>query len=407
MPIFQYSGTNAQGQTERGMMPGSNADAVTQQLQSRGLKVTEVRMAESQGDPLASGTRTDYTASSFVAPTIVQQVSLAQLQFFFRQLGAMLNAGVGYAQALETLSNQSQSGKFRQILRDGKDMVARGEPLSRAFERHPDVFSPLMLSMVRAGEEGGFLTEQCKRLSEYIEREINLRNMIRAATIYPKVTVVASIIIVLGANWIIDMLGKEGAAKLTTPLTSGATWFVLVPVIVLAFIYVKIVLPQPRAKYQWDAMMVRLPGLGKVIHGFAMAKFGRSFGALYGSGVPIPKALLLSADACGNQYVRSQVYPCANLLESGGGITEAFAKSGAFSPMVLDMTKTGEMTGNVDEMLHKLAEYYEEEGTVRAKQFAVIFGVVVLVMVGAYVGYIYITNMLKFIGGAANAANQM
>lgn len=405
MPIFQYSATNAQGQTERGMVPGATIDAVTRQLQSRGLNVTEVSLAAGDNDPLSEGPKVDYgqrprLQTELVGP-VSQQVPLVQLQFFFRQLAAMLNAGVGVGQSFDTLAKQSQSPKLRQVLLETKDMVIRGEPISAGFQRYPEIFTPLMMSMIRAGEEGGFMTEQCKRLSEYLEREIHLRNIIRGATIYPKVTVVVSIIVILATNWIIDMVGKEGSQRLISPLTSPATWIILLPIIVIAFIYVKIVRRQPQAQYQWDSMMVRLPGLGPVIHGFAMAKFGRSFGSLYGSGVALPKALKLSADACGNEFVRAQIYPSAAALEGGGSIGDAFERTGAFSPMVLDMTRTGEMTGNVDEMLHKLAEFYEDEGTVKARQFAVIFGVIVLLLVGVYVGYVYITNMVRILGGAA------
>ena len=404
MPIFQYVATNAEGQTERGMVPGPTIDAVTRKLQSRGLQVTEVSLAATD-DPLQEGLAQEYGPRSriqtdLVAP-LASQVSLAHLQFFFRQLAAMMNAGVGVAQCFDTLAKQSQSPKLQQILFETKDIAMRGEPISASFQRYPEVFTPLIMSMVRAGEEGGFLTEQCKRISEYLEREIQLRNIIRAATIYPKVTLVSSIIIILAANWIIDSVGRPGAEKLLSPLTSPATWVILGPILVGVFFYVKVVRRQPHAQYQWDSVMVRLPGLGNVIHGFAMAKFGRSFGALYSSGVPLPRAVKLSADACGNQYVRTHVYPAADELERGGGITDAFARTGAFSPIVLDMTRTGEMTGNIDEMLLKLAEFYEDEGATKAKQFAVIFGVVVLALVGAYVGYVYITNMVRILGGAA------
>jgi type II secretory pathway component PulF len=280
-------------------------------------------------------------------------------------------------------------------------MVGSGRKISEAFERYPDVFNPMMLSMVRAGEEGGFLVEQSKKLAEYIEREVQLRNMIRAATIYPKVTVVMSIIVIFVANWIIAAVGQEGSTVLISPLTEPATWVILTPVIAVAIFYFRFVRRQPKAQWQWDKMTATLPGVGPAMHGFAMAKFGRSFGALYTSGVAIPRAVRLSADACGNEFVRSQIYPAAQMIEEGRGITEAFGMSGAFSPIVLDMTRTGETTGNIDQMLNKMAEFYEDEGTVRAKQMAVVVGVACLIVVGIYVGYVYITNMVRILGGPA------
>jgi type IV pilus assembly protein PilC/MSHA biogenesis protein MshG len=135
-----------------------------------------------------------------------------------------------------------------------------------------------------------------------------------------------------------------------------------------------------------------------------MAKFGRSFGALYRAGVSVGEAIKLSADACGNEYVRAQIYPAAREIENGGTITDAFGRTGVFSQMVLDMTRTGEVTGDVDAMLIKVSEYYEEEGAVRAKQAAIVLGVVVFVAVAIYVLIILIKFYSEYFGGLTSGA---
>ena len=403
MPIYQYSGLNAEGRTERGMIPGSSKEAVTRRLQAKGIEIQELSVAESSGDPLAAPSEAPrgegrWAQMEAIGP-LGGKVPLHHLQFFFRQLASMLGAGIGSAQALTTLAGQARSPRLKQVLEETKRMVVEGQPISAGLQGHPDVFTPLMLSMVRAGEEGGFLSDQCIRMSEYIEREIELRNMIRRETAYPKIAVVLSIIVVFVTNWIIKSLGKPDAVMLVSPLTEASTWFILGPIIIALFVYFKIIKRQPRAQYGWDKFAVHVPYIGSLVHGFCMAKFGRSFGALYGSGVPLPKALKLSADACGNEYVRAQIYPAAADLEAGQDITDAFARTGAFSPIVLDMTRTGETTGNVDEMLNKMAEFYEGEGTVRARQVAIAVSVFCFLLVGLYVAYVYITNMMRILGG--------
>ena len=379
------------------MTPGASLDAVTRQLQDKGLALTHVSLAASEGDPLSESPKHHEQRSrlqtDLVGP-LVGQVPLHQLQFFFRQLAAMLGAGVGTSQTLDTLSNQTQSEKLRQVLRETKDFVARGEPMSEGFARYPDVFDPMILSLVRAGEQGGFLVEQSKLISEYIGRDIELRNLIRKETLYPKVTLATSIVVILAARFYVGYLGKE--THLTSPLTEPATWLILGPIIVVLFIYFRLVKRQPAARRQWDAMVLQVPFIGRTSHGFAMAKFGRSFGAMYKGGIPLPAAVKLSADSCGNEFIRGRLLPAAAMLERGDGIASAFASTGVVTPIAIDMLRTGEMTGNVDEMLNKMCEFYEEDGAVRARQAAIILGAVVLVLTGAYVLYVALKFYLGY-----------
>ncbi len=406
MPIYQYSGVNARGQVERGMMPARSEDAVRQRLQAKGIQIKELNLASDGGDALTEGTLGQVFNRAGAGDRHQSTsadgggVALHHVQFFFMQMANMLSAGIGPSQTLATLATQTQSAKLRSVLLDIKSAVDTGQPLSARLQHHPEVFNSLMVNMVRAGEEGGFLAEQCKRLSEYIQRDIELRNLIRRETLYPKIVIVMSIIVIFATNWIIESVAKPGAQKLWSPLTQASTWVIIIPVALSLFFYFQIVKKNARAKHQFDAMAMKVPYIGNIVHGFGMAKFGRSFGALYSSGVPMQKALTLSADACGNEALRAQIYPAVHEIESGGGITDAFTRTGAFSPIVLDMTRTGELTGNLDDMLNKMAEFYEEEGKTKSKQAAIVISVVCFIVVGIYIGYVYITAMSQFLGGA-------
>ena len=395
MPIFQYSGTTADGKTERGMVHGDSIESVAKRLEDKGVRVEQLGLAQTAGDPLGSTASNSAPTRPDLRAAIVDSannVRMEDLQFFFTQFGTMLNAGITAADALNTLSNQASSSRFKNVLQETRDLVIAGKPVSEGFERHPEVFSPLMMAMVRTGERGGFLADQCKNMAEYLRRDIELRNLIRKETMYPKIVIVFSIIVIVFANTVIEMYGQEGAQKIWSPLTSPANWIVILPVLALLWYYFKVVKKQPAAQYNWDKNVLKVPYIGPTSHGFSMAKFGRSFGALYKAGVPVAESIKLSADACGNEYVRAQIYPAASALEQGEGITNAFTRTGVFSPIVLDMTRTGEVTGDVDAMLNKVAEFYEEEGAVRAKQAALVFGVVVFVCVAIYVFIV----LLKF-----------
>ncbi len=414
MPIFQYSGQDAQGQAVSGVAHGESLDAVAQRLSSQGVTVLQLGLAPGTVGaesvppavqpvfevPKPPPTEARSTFETRVAGQVVNAVPLQALQFMFRQLGTLLNAGINPADALETLSRQSNNGKLASILRETKEHVIAGRPISAGFQRYPEVFNPLMMSMLRVGEEGGFLAEQCNQLSEYIQRDVELRNMIRRETAMPKLTVLFSIIIVLGGNGLIQVLAPGGAG-LPVP---WLIWLVAAVVGVGAWLFVKFALPQPHIRQRFDETVLTIPGVGGMVHGFAMAKFGRAFGALYKGGVDLPRAVVLAADASGNEAVRSRVAPISNQLKEGRGVTDTFASSGAFSPLVIDMTRTGETTGNMDEMLVKVSEYYEDEGQTKAQMAAKIIGIVCLLFVAAYVLYILVTFYTGYFGRMMSGA---
>lgn len=330
-----------------------------------------------------------YVATSVVGP-LVGKVSLTNLSFFFSQLATMLDAGVPLVQALDTLSTQQRDPKFKTILREMKGHVEAGRPISAGMQRYPEVFSPVMLSLVRSGEEGGFLDDALKTTAEYLEREIELNNLYRRVTFYPKLQIAASMLIIIGANAIISSI-KPGAQGLSSPLTTWTTWIWLGPLIIAAFLFARVGLANFQVKYMWDTFVSNVPYLGPTLRQIAMARFGRAFGALYKSGVPMSRALTLGADACGNEFLRARIYPAQQALERGEGVTETLKSTHAFSPIVMDMVGTGEKTGNLDQMLGKMSEYYEQESHTRSIQLGQVFGVLVGLGVAIYIGFIIIS----------------
>lgn len=431
MPVFEYLAVDGERGEQKGLIHGVDLEAARSALVSRGWDVQRIAAAVSVGDPLAENYGVVGAGASLgergrgegliggqaggrveegpplearsrwetdLAGPLVGGVALRDLHFFFKQLSAMLGAGINPVQALDTLSSQSTSRKLQKVLREAREHVRVGRPMSAGFQRYPEVFSPIMMGMVRSGEEGGFLVEQCSRLSDYIQRDIELRNLIRRETFYPKAVVVASVFIILGANWIISYVSRStGNAAMMLPAPTMFWTFLLLAAIGI-FLWGRLALRQAGIKRAWDWFCVSLPWVGKMVHGFAMARFGRAFGALVESGMPLGRAFTLSADVCGNEHVRAQIYPAAWRLDSGEGVHKVFRETRAFSPIVLDMVQAGEMTGNMHEMLTKVSEYYEDEGQTKARQSATIIGVVALLMVGAYVLYVLVTFYTGYAG---------
>lgn len=447
MPVFEYRGTNPNGQPASGTLFCASMGAAVDDLTKRGFTIEHLQVAAALGDPLATQQtspspaidtgRTQAWAQAPLPPATAGQAVQARLEpgpppaaasqqpvnpldaprsamvtdflghifavplpallFFFRQLATMLNAGVGMVGSLDTLSTQTSDPRLKAAIQEFRQQALEGRPLTYGLSRYPEIFSPLMLSMVRAGEDVGRIDESLKLVARHIEEEIALRNLYRRVTFYPKLVVIASIAIILATNLILGALGK--GPGLASPLTEPATWVVLLPLIVAAFFFFRVGVKQPKVRVVYDQVIQRVPGLGKTMHQFAMAKFGRAFGTLYAGGVPIQRAALLAADSCGNEYMRQLVYPAAKQIEEGGSMADAFARTGAFSPIVLDMMRTGETTGNVDMMMQKMADFYEDEANTRAIQMGHIFGVVCLICVAIYIGYIVISFWSGYAAG--------
>ena len=440
MPSFEYQAINATGQPETGTVLGLNITDAIQQLTNKGLRVEKINVAQFLNDPLASVAVAEsqiietprpvvppppqttysrpeselpkappvearpYIATNVVGP-LVGKVGLSQLMFFFRQFGTMLDAGVPMVQILDTLSGQSRDPRFTHVIKEIKGHVLAGRPVSAGMQRYPEIFTPLHMSLIRAGEEGGFLAGSAKQVAAYIEQEISIRNAYKRATFMPKLTVISSIIIIGGANLVITHYAKSDST-IWSPLTQIATWFILAPIIVGMFLFFRVGLSNPRIRYNWDAFIIRIPYLGNTLKQFAMAKFGRAFGALYAGGVAVNKSLMLAADACGNEYLRAKIHPAVRTLETGAGITETLASTHAFSPIVMDMVHTGEATGNLDQMLTKVSEFYEDEAEVRSQQLGKVVGVVAIIAVGIYVLIVLIKFYTGYFSGLLNAANE-
>ncbi len=426
MPSFEYTAIDAHGKPESGMVLGiSLADAV-QQLGEKGLRVERINVAQFLGDPLANeapreqaavpvppvaseGLREppptearSYVSTSVVGP-LVGQVGLEHLMFFFRQFAAMVEAGIPMVNTLETVGKQTRDLRLKNVIGEMKGHVLEGRPITAGMQRYPEIFSPLQVSLIRVGEEGGFLAQASRQVADYIEQDIRIRNTYKRALFMPKATVIGSIVIILSANFIISWLTGGKGQGIDSPLTTAAVWMVLGPILIGLFLFFRIGLANPRIKYNWDQFLLKVPYLGHTLQQFAMAKFGRAFGALYSGGVSMPKAIQLAADACGNEYLRAQIHPASRKLEGGDRITETMQQTQAFTSIVIDMMNTGEATGNLDTMLTKVADYYEDEAEVRAQQLGKIVGVVALVAVAVYVGYVVITFYMKLFAGGYGA----
>jgi type II secretory pathway component PulF len=419
MPTYQYRAIDQNGQRQSGSVDNVSREAAAKELAKRGWIVQEVVAAPVAGDPIPAGfgrpaspppaqpepatnghapAPPDATAAAppkdaanpprssafkrHVTEPVFGKPPLGPLAFFFRQLAAMLNAGVNPVSALDTMISQTPSAKLRPVITAMRDAAQRNEPLSSAMRQYPAVFTPLMISLCVAGEEGGFQVDALRQCADYIEKEVALRNMIRRATFLPKIQLLVALGIIGGANAIANSVA--GRAVFDSPLNRLSTWYVLGPLLIGLFLFFRSGMTVPSIKHGWDRFVANIPIIGTPVRQFAMAKFGRSLGALYRGGVAIPTAIQYAADSCGNEHIRQQLLFAPRAISQGASIGESLAATGALSPTVLNMIRTGEATGNLDGMLNSMADYYEEEAGVRAIQLSHVLTVCVALFVIIY-----------------------
>ncbi len=400
MRTFTYVAVDPNGTRLTGLVEADSPVQARDRLVKLGYKVLSVQ------EGVAQSPRDRSPLVKAVFAPLVGRVNYESLLNFFLQLEAMHRAGVLLVRALETLGNQTRHPKLRVVIREMRAGVLEGRPLSETMEKYPEVFSPLQVNLVRVGEEGGMLDRSLRLICDYLSHEIAIRNVIRAGTFYPKFVVGFSIVLVLAANSLISLISaKTGgpAFLLYNPLLDSDVLIWLIPILVFLVLFVRVGLQNPRIRMMWDWFWLKVPYVGGTLKMLAMAKFGRALSALYSGGVPLAKALVLSADSCGNEYIRWNIHPAAINIQEGKGIAESLARTGVFSQMALDMCATGEETGNLDSMWRHVADMYESEARVRVKKSTYVLLVAVFLVIAALVFYIllsFYTGYLQFIFSA-------
>ncbi|MFQ4146980.1 type II secretion system F family protein [Chlorogloeopsis sp. ULAP02] len=335
------------------------------------------------------------------------KVSVKDKAVFSRQFAALVNAGVAIVRSLGVLSEQCSNPKLKQALLDISSEVQNGVNLSEAMRKHPDCFDNLYVSMVQAGEVGGVLDEVLNRLSKLLEDIARLQNQIKSALAYPVVVGFLATAIFIGmtvflipifAN-IFKELGTELPALTQFLMTCSEvlrSWRVLViiGIFIAAGIAYKQYYKTRVGKETIDRLSLKMPLFGDLIQKSSVARFSRTFGALTRSGVPILTSLEIVRDTSGNQMVANAIEAARSDIQQGGMISLALQKDKVFPPMAIQMISIGEETGEIDGMLMKIADFYEDEVEQAVKALTSVLEPLMIVVLGGMVGTILLAMYL-------------
>ncbi len=387
MAEFVYEARARSGEVRKGVMEADTAETVENRLKAQNLNPVKVKKKPKE------------IQLSFGAP-----VSEKELVIFTRQFATMIDAGLPLVQCLEILSAQGENKQFNKILKDVKAYVEQGGTFSDALSKHPKVFDSLYVNLVAAGELGGILDTILSRLAVYIEKRVKLKSQVRGALIYPSIIafVAVSVIFIL-LTWVIpafqsmfrDFGGEDALPGVTRFVIAVSHGFVsnlpiLIGLGVIFAIVFTVTYRTPKGKRFWHRLLLTAPLLGPVMRKIAVARFCRTLGTLLASGVPILDAMDVVAKSSGNTVIEDAINVTSDRIREGRTMAEPLMETKVFPPMVVQMIGVGEQTGALDNMLNKIADFYEEEVDVAVAALTSMLEPIMLVVMGGIVGFIMV-----------------
>ncbi|MCS6775396.1 MAG: type II secretion system F family protein [Chloroherpetonaceae bacterium] len=396
MPVFQYTVRDATGAVRTGTSEAENQEILKRRLQEQGFTVSDLKQT-------AAGRKSNPGGGW-------GRVKLNDLSIFCRQFSTMIDAGVSLVRALDVLGEQTQNPKLRRILQDIQTEVESGQTLSKAMSKYPKVFNNLFIGLIRAGEVGGVLEESLQRLSHFLEKDMELRRKVKAALTYPSIVVVVAILIVLGlCTFIVPKfvelfrdLGVKELPWMTQFLVDFSDflktkWYIGIGIIVALWLAIKYFGTTKVGRRVIDRVKLKIPVFGKLGHKICLARFARTLSTLLVSGVPILQAMETVAGTVGNEIISEAIMNARARIREGDRINDPLEKSKMFPPMVVHMISIGEESGALDQMLSKIAEFYEGEVEAQLQSLTSAIEPVMIVFLGFCVGFIVIAMFMPLI----------
>jgi type IV pilus assembly protein PilC len=399
MAKYQWEGVTRSGETRQGVMEATDEGAVQARLRADQITPRKVKKAAERQFNLSLGSG----------------VKTKDILIFTRQLATMIDAGLPLVQCLDILANQTENKHFAKVLQQVKNSVESGSTFSDALRRHPKVFDELFVNLIAAGEVGGILDTILNRLSTYIEKSVKLKRQVKSAMVYPiAILGVAIIVIVVMLTKVIPVFEKMykefKGAKLPAPTKvvidiSNAfqqNWYFFFGAFVLLIVAVVLTARNNRGRDFLDAALLRIPVVGNVLRKVVVARFTRTLGTLLSSGVPILDSLEICAKTAGNRVVKRGIMYAREKISEGQDLAGPLGETKVFPPMVVQMIGVGEQTGAMDQMLQKIADFYDDEVDVAVGALTALIEPIMMVFLGGVIGGIIIAMYLPVFELAGN-----
>jgi type IV pilus assembly protein PilC len=395
MPQFAYKARGMGGNTMDAMIEAPDQRTAMERLRAQKLIILEINES-------APGLLDALKKVNPFRPKVTNK----DIVLFSRQMSTLVSAGVALVSGLNILQEQMDSPAFKVIVVKVKEDIEAGLSIAEALKKHPTAFSDLYVAMIKAGEVGGILDVILERLSAYLESAEDLRRKVKGAMMYPMVVSIiagaVTVFLLVGViptfKEIFSSFGSE--LPLPTRVVIGISeflqekWYLIIAVAGGAFYGGKRYVSTDAGRKMLDTNALKLPLFGPMLRKVAVAKFTRTLGTLVKSGVPILQAMETVAQTAGNKVIEKAVMEAREAVREGERIAEPLRKSGVFPPMVVQMIAVGEETGNLDTMLAKIADFYDQEVEVAVKGLTSMIEPIVIVIMGIVIGGIVIAMFI-------------
>jgi type IV pilus assembly protein PilC len=390
---YSYSAINAQGLELTGELHAPDESGAREQLRVRGLLAQYLKELPASGE---EGARTAF-----------KKVKPKTLQIFSRQFATMIEAGLNIVSALVILEQQTDDKYFAAVVRELRADVEGGLLLSQALSRHPKIFDRLFISMVEAGEAAGILDEVLDRVAFQIEKATQIKRRVKGAMLYPTMVLTFATLVLIGLLMFlvpvfVHIFGQLGGQlpTLTQYVVSASNvlrhkYYIIFPVLGAAFFGLRKYKKTEPGRKQWDQIKLKIPmKIGQVVLKVTMARFSRTLSTLVSAGVDILKALEITGQTAGNWVVEEALADVGTKVSEGVPIAQPLVDNPIFPPMVSQMVKIGEETGELEKMLGKIADFYEDEVDAAIQSLTSIVEPLMMILVGCMVGVIVIAMYL-------------
>ena len=396
MPVFKYVAKDKDGKTVSGSLEAASSRALVESLRQRELIIIHIDEEKEKSAKAAAGGGGG-------------KIKMDDLVIFSRQLATMVDAGIPLVGALDALQDQMESKGFKNVIKKVRNDVEGGLSLSEALNKQPNVFSEFFINMVKAGESSGQLDEILDRVAVYMEKTLALIRKVKSSLIYPAVVIFMAITIttflivkvVPTFESIFVTIGVELPLPTKILITISKIlrqWLPLVVVgLVVGIVALVRVIRTDKGKLVFDTLLLKLPVLGPLLKKVAIARFARTLSTLQKSGVAILTALEIVGKTSGNKVIEAAVFKTKSSIKEGESIAQPLTASRVFPPMVTRMISVGEQTGKLEEMLGKVADFYESEVDTAVSGLTSLIEPLIIAFLGVVVGGIVVSMFLPIV----------
>ncbi|MDH3867022.1 MAG: type II secretion system inner membrane protein GspF [Desulfobulbaceae bacterium] len=398
MPVYEYTALDRAGKNVVGIIDADSTVAARQKLRASGKYPVQIKETTAKAK--------SESAAGFSLPSLFNRITPDDIHALTRQLATLLNAGIPLVGALDALMEQTTSPPLKKIIAQIKESVNEGNSLTVSLTRHPKLFSNIYINMVRAGEASGSLDVVLERLAEFGEHQQALKGRFQAALVYPVfMAIIGTGVLFFLLSFVVPNLTRiftEMKQVLPLPTTiliwfsdfMRSYWWAILVVIVAIIIGIKEFIKSPKGRHIWDTLKLHLPVIGQINRKIALSRFGRTLGSLLQSGVPLITSLQIVRNIVNNVLIGAVIDEAMEDIQAGKSLNLALSRSIWFPPVFRQMVSVGEQSGDLEGMLHKVADSYEREVETRITGMTALIEPIMILFMAAIVGFIVISILL-------------